>query len=167
MSVSEWCQIVTAAAASVSFIVNAYLRHKNYVYSAAKDVSTWLEDKVYPDNPPTHVCISNQSKTALYNVFVFMDLNTYECSLDEHLDRISELQNPYFYFETFPANKNVSRGYQPSNAAGGHHLIPAMLFTDTNGNYWYRTPAGKLVRLRETYMDELVKHAYVLGHVNA
>lgn len=98
MSVSEWCQIVTAAAASVSFIMNAYLRHKNYVYSAAKGVSTWLEDKAYPGNPP---------------------------------------------------------------------LIPAMLFTDTNGNYWYRTPAVKLVRLRETYMDKLVKHAYVLGHVNA
>lgn len=167
MSVSEWCQIVTAAAASVSFIVSAYLRHKNYVCSVAKNVSTWLEDEVHPDGSPYQVCINNQSKTALYNVFVFMDVNTYECSLNKHLDRVGELQNPYFYFETFPANKNVLRSYRPDNGAGGHHLIPAMLFTDTNGYYWYRTSAGKLIRLRETYMDKLVKHAYVLGHVNA
>lgn len=167
MSVSEWCQVITAAAASVSFIVNAYLRHRNYVYSVAKDVSTWLEDRLYPDNPSYQICISNHSKTALYNVFVFMDLNTYECPLNEHLDRVSKLQNPYFYYETFPADKDVLRDYQPNSAAGGHYLIPAVLFTDTNGRYWYRNPAGKLIRLRKTYMDELVKHTYVLGHVNA
>lgn len=161
MSISDWCQIVTAATASISFISSAAIRYRNNVFAVANLVSTWLEDN------DSKLLISNQSNTSLYNVFVFSDLNVFEGCLLEHLDRIQEFSCPHFYYETFPAHKILVNDFQQNNAAGGQHLIPAMLFTDTNGHYWYRKPSGKLVHLHSSYMNELVKRAYVLGHVKA
>ena len=101
MTVSEWCQIITALVATISLTTNALIRYRDYFYSTAKFVSTWIEDKNttdnYTDKYSHQIIISNQSKTTLYNVFVFMDLNIYECSLPEHLDRINKFNNPYFY----------------------------------------------------------------------
>lgn len=159
MQISDWCQIITAAAASISFATSAAIKYRNGLFSIARLVSTWIE------NNGDEISISNQSSTALYNVFVFTDLNTLESCLQEHLDNVGKKHNPYFYYETFPGHKVITNKFQQSNAAGGHHLIPAMLFTDTNGRYWYRKASGKLIHLHDSYMQELVKRTYVLGHV--
>ena len=159
MTISDWCQVVTAIVASISLGSNAVIRYKHSIYSVAKYVSVWADDN--------KLFISNQSQTTLYNVFVFTDLNVYECSWQEHLSRMCEFHNPYSYFETFPIKKIISYEFDPNPAAGGKHLFPAILFTDTNGHYWYRNPSGRLNKLHHSYMEELIKRSFVLGHVKA
>jgi hypothetical protein len=85
--------------------------------------------------------------------------------LIDHLNNIDTSLATTFYFEIFPAKKIKHVKYDSNASSGGHHLIPAILFTDTNGNYWYRDPSGKLHNLCYSYTDELVKRGYVLGHV--
>lgn len=161
MSISDLCQIVTATIASISFLADSFLRYRNNKYSIARNVCSWIDDK----EPKLY--ISNHNPSSLYNVFIFMDLNVYEASLKEHLERITKRPQNTFYFETFPANQVIIKTFKPDPSAGGKHDIPFILFTDTNGNHWYRKSNGKLKPLYCSYMDLLVQYGHVLGHVDA
>ena len=159
MTISEICQIFTASAASASFICNIGLTLKKSKRQFAVNVSVWSED--------SELFIRNGNNTALYNVFVFTDLNTVTCSLAKHLDRVNEFNTYWDYHETFPVMKTMSHKFDSDPAAGGHHLVPSVLFTDTAGKYWYRKANGRLVNLDFDYTELLLKRGFVLNHLRA
>lgn len=159
ITISVICQILTAITASISFIISSCVKLHNNTYKVAENVSVWYKG--------VELYISNQNSSTLYNVFVFFDLNIMECTLDEHLNNTENLKTDFFYYEVFPASEIIKERFQPNSASGGQHLIPAILFTDTKGNYWYRQASGKLTRLHHGYVEKLVHHAFVLGHVKA
>lgn len=157
--ISEFCQILTATVAAVSLFVNSYLLVRKNKYQFAHNVAVWSDD--------TTVTIRNGNETAIYNVFLFTDLNTEECSLSTHLDRVIEFQTHHDYYEAFPAKKEISKSFCANSSAGNHHEVPSLLFTDTAGHYWYRKANGRLIALHYDYTELLVKRALLLNHLRA
>ena len=151
------CQIITAIVASFSLITTLLLESKKNKFSQSKLVTTWLDDNV--------VIISNQSGAAVYNVFMFADLNVEKSDLITHLERIKQFQLPFDYIEVLPPHKETRIKIRLNSAAGNKHLLPSILFTDSQNRQWYRRENGIIKPFKNNYLEELSKKEYIVSHV--
>lgn len=106
------------------------------------------------------VTFRNTSSQPIYQVFLFTVSNR---TLDDKDENIQIDTHRLRWFEVVSCGDFFFLIQSDGNAMGGEHALPALIFTDANGNTWYRGITGKLRKLSQKRVNQILQRNNVYG----
>ncbi len=161
---------LSVCVAAWSFYITNSENRRNKEQSQAAKVSCWLLPGSKKDEyefkrernkdggfyfVPRRVNVENGSRLPLYDIFIFSMNN-------KDNDDIKTLYHQFLfarYIGLIPPGKSTLYVKTGGSAMGGTRSRAAMIFRDSNLQWWYRGPQGSLSRIRQKDIDKLISNS--------
>lgn len=150
-----------------SFYVTNYENKRSDERKQAAAVSCWLLNSSKKDERkfineknkdggfyfvPRRAIVKNTSYLPLYDVFIF-SMNS---KSNDDIDELCQQFNFVKYIGILPPGESIWYVKTAGSAMGGVRSRIAMIFRDSNYQWWYRGPQGKLSKIKQKSVDKLV-----------
>ncbi|ANZ99837.1 hypothetical protein BFC22_06875 [Carnobacterium divergens] len=136
--------LVTLFVTVWQFIYFKKIELKKDLKKQAIKVASWTDGSMDKDGELPLILV-NTSDLPIYNVFVFLVFSKESESFDELEGCILHFE----FIDVLPPGSNKIKVSGRGNSSGGGHDLPAILFTDSDGNGWYRGKFGSLLNIND------------------
>lgn len=150
--------ILVVIISAATFVFNALVYRRKELFSQSRKISVWSTGVIFKPEFRSTFIVRNASTEPVYNVFVFTYFNNDTPSVQEIFDGNLKAEK-YQYYEILPPGDTELSLLSGGASVGGGHEVPAMVFTDSSNQPWYRRANGALVR------EEYIAIARHTGHL--